>query len=229
MVRARAHGEASIDGNLEDYAFLVLGLVELYEATFETKYLKEALRLQNDMIEHFWDQKNGGFLFTSDQGEKLLVRYREFRDGAIPSGNSVAFLNLIRLARMTGNTQYEEKAAALAKAFSSNLEGTPSRNTMFLSALDFFTGPSYEIVIVGNQSSKETGNILHAMRTKFLPNKAVLLKKANDTSLGSLASFTKNMKAIDNKTTAYICRDFVCNKPATNVDEVMKMLASAQA
>lgn len=222
-------GEASIDGSLDDYAFLVLGLVELYEATFETKYLKEALRLQNDMIEHFWDQNSGGFFFTSDHSEKLLVRYKDFRDGAIPSGNSVAFLNLIRLARMTGNTRYEKKAAALAKAFSSHLEGTPSQNTMFLSALDFFNGQSYEVVIAGNQDPKETGRMLHAIRARFIPNTVVLLKKINDKSLENLASFTKNMITIDNKTTVYICQAFVCNKPVTNVDEVAKILASSDS
>jgi len=225
LIHRHRDGEATIDGNLDDYAFLVLGLTELYEATFKTKYLEEALRLQHEMIKHFWDKENGGFFFTSDYSEKLLVRYKDFRDGAIPSGNSIAFLNLIRLARMTGKAHYEEKAAALAKAFSSHEEGTPSQNTMFLTALDFFIGPAYEIVMVGDPNSKETEKVLHAIRTRFVPNKVMLLKKENDTRLENLAGFTKDMKTIAGKTTAYICRNFVCSKPITDINEVSKILA----
>ncbi len=224
LIHRYRDGEATIDGNLSDYAFLVWGLIELYEATFKINYLEEALRLQEEIIEHFWDKENGGLFFTSDDSEKLLVRNKEFRDGAIPSGNSVTLLNLIRFARMTGKAHYEEKAAALARAFSLHEEGTPSQNTMFLTALDFFIGPAYEIVIVGDPNSKETKNMLQAIRTRFIPNKVILLKKEKDTSLENLAGFTKDMKAIDGKTTAYICKNFVCNKPVTNIKEVLKIL-----
>jgi hypothetical protein len=227
LIHRYRDGEANIDGNLDDYAFLVWGLIELYEATFTTKYLEEALRLQEEMIEHFWDKDNGGFFFTSDDSEELLVRNKNFRDGAIPSGNSVALLNLIRLARLTGDANYEKKAAALAKAFSSHEEGIPSQNTMFLTALDFFIGPAYEIVVVGDPHSKETRNMLQAIRTSFVPNKVVLFKGESDTSLENLAGFTKDMKAINNKVTVYICKNFVCSKPLTNVKEVLKILADA--
>ncbi len=155
------------------------------------------------------------------------MRNKDFRDGAIPSGNSIALLNLIRLARLTGDAHYEEKAAALAKAFSSHEEGIPSQNTMFLTALDFFIGPAYEIVVVGNLHSKETRNMLQAIRTRFIPNKVVLFKGESDTSLENLAGFTKDMKAINNKVTVHICKNFVCSKPLTNVKEVLKILADA--
>ncbi len=142
LIHRYREGEATVDGNLDDYAFLVWGLIELYETTFDTEYLEAALRLQDDMLEHFWDRESGGFFFKSDDSEKLLIRHKEFRDGAIPSGNSVTFLNLIRLSRMTGKTHYEEKAVTLARAVSSHEEGTPSHNTMFLVALDFLIGPT---------------------------------------------------------------------------------------
>jgi len=225
LIHRYRDGEATVDGNLDDYAFLVWGLIELYEATFDTRYLEEALRLQDDMLEHFWDKESGGFFFKADDSEKLLIRHKDFRDGAIPSGNSVAFLNLIRLSRMTGKTHYEEKAATLARAFSSHEEGTPSHNTMFLTALDFFIGPAYEIAIVGNPNSEETKNMLHAIRTRFVPNKVMLLKEVDQKDLGNLAGFTKDMKTIDNKTTVYICRNFVCNKPVTEIEEVLEILA----
>ncbi len=222
-------GEASVEGNLDDYAFFILALIELYEATFETEYLKEALKFQDYLIKHFWDHQNEGFFFTADYGEKLLVRYRDFRDGAIPSGNSVALLNLVRLARMTGNTQYEEKAAALAKAFSSHLEGEPSQNTMFMAALDFFTGPTSELVIVGDPNSEETKKMLYTLRSSFIPDKTILFKNPSDLNLESIAHFTKGMSTIDNKTTAYICRNFVCSRPLTDVDEIMRVLTHSEA
>jgi uncharacterized protein YyaL (SSP411 family) len=225
LIHRYRDGEATVDGNLDDYAFLVWGLIELYEATFDTRYLEEALRLQDDMLEHFWDKESGGFFFKADDSEKLLIHHKDFRDGAIPSGNSVAFLNLIKLSRMTGKTHYEEKAATLARAFSSHEEGTPSHNTMFLTALDFFIGPAYEIAIVGNPNSEETKNMLHAIRTRFVPNKVMLLKEVDQKDLENLPGFTKDMKTIDNKTTVYICRNFVCNKPITEIKEVLEILA----
>jgi len=226
LIHRYREGEATVDGNLDDYAFLVWGLIELYEATFDTTYLREALRLQDDMLEHFWDKEGGGFFFKAYDSEKLLIRHKEFRDGAVPSGNSVAFLNLIRLSRLTGKTHYEEKAATLARAFSSHEEGTPSHNTMFLTALDFFIGPAYEIAIVGSPNSEETENMLHAIRERFVPNKVMLLKKAEQKNIENVAGFTKTMKMIDNKTTVYICRNFVCDKPMTEIEEVLKVIAN---
>jgi uncharacterized protein YyaL (SSP411 family) len=218
-------GEAAVDGNLDDYAFLIWGLIELYETTFDTRYLEKALRLQDDVLEHFWDEESGGFFFISDDSEKLLIRHKDFRDGAIPSGNSVAFANLTRLSRMTGRIDYEEKASILAKAVSSYEEGNPSHNTMFLNALDFQIGPTYEIALVGDPYSKETRKMLQAIRAMFVPNKVMLLKQENQKILGKLAGFTEDMKMIDNKTTAYICIDFACSKPTTEIQEVLRMLA----
>ena len=217
-------GEAAIGGYLDDYAFLVWGLIELYETTFKIKYLREALRLQNDMIKHFWDKEDGGFFYTSDDGEKLLIRDKEVHDGAIPSGYSIAFLNMVRLARMTGKNDYEENAAAQAKAFSSHQEGIPSLNAMFLVALDFFFGPSYEIVIVGKSQSRETKNMFQAVNTCFIPNKVVLFKEETDPSLDDIIGFVRSMKTIGGKTTAYVCRAFVCEKPMTEAKEILQYL-----
>jgi uncharacterized protein YyaL (SSP411 family) len=228
LIHRYREGEAAVDGNLDDYAFLVWGLIELYEATFDTRYLEEALRLQDDMFEHFWDEEIGGFFFNADDSEKVLVRHKEFRDGAVPSGNSVAFLNLVRLSRMTGKTVYEEKAAVLAKAASSHEEGTVSYNTMFLTALGFLKGPTFEIAIVECPSCKDTSKLLKAIRTRFIPNKVVLLKKEGEKNLEKVAGFTKEMKTIEDKTTVYICRNFVCNKPMTEIEEVLKAITDVR-
>ncbi|MCJ7634493.1 AGE family epimerase/isomerase, partial [Candidatus Bathyarchaeota archaeon] len=164
-------GEATIPGNIDDYAFFIFGLIELYEATFAAKYLSEAIYLQTLIIDHFWDTDRGGFFFTADDSERLLIRQKEVRDGAVPSGNSIALLNLVRLARLTGTIDYEAKATQLTKAFLSEIGTVPSAYTMFLTATDFLTGPSCEIVLVGNPESDETRTILEVFRNEFIPNK----------------------------------------------------------
>lgn len=216
--------EVAIAGNVDDYAFFILGLVELYEATFIIKYLSEAVQLQEVMNEHFWDTESGGFFFTADDSEQLLIRQKEVRDGAVPSGNSIGLLNLVRLARSTGETDFESKAAQMAKALSSEVAGMPSQNTMFLTALDFLLGPSYEIVIAGDPQAQNTINMLKVLRTEFIPNKIIHLKATNDSALQKLASFTQDIKSIDKKATAYVCRNFACSTPTTDINQLRTMI-----
>src|SRR5690606_5429066 len=141
------NGEAAVPALLDDLAFLIWGLIELYEATFETRYLREALRLQDEQLERFWDDKEGGFYFAADDAEELLVRQKEFFDGAVLSGNAASFSNLLRLARMTGRTTYEERAEALLRAASGALARMPAGFTGMLCGLDFALGPTAEVVI----------------------------------------------------------------------------------
>ena len=217
-------GEVAIAGNVDDYAFFILGLIELYEATFIIKYLSEAVQLQEVMNKHFWDTESGGFFFTADDSEQLLVRQKEVRDGAVPSGNSIGLLNLVRLARSTGETEFESKAAQMTKALSSEVAGIPSQNAMFLTALDFLLGPSYEIVIAGDPRSQDTINMLKVLRTEFIPNKIIHLKATNDSDLQKLASFIQDIKPIDKKATAYVCRNFACSTPTTDLNQLRKMI-----
>ncbi|MCW4053262.1 MAG: thioredoxin domain-containing protein [Candidatus Bathyarchaeota archaeon] len=217
-------GDASIAGNLDDYAFCIWGLIELYEATYQLGYLKEAMKLQDETIKHFWDESTGGFYFTPDDGEKLILRIKEFYDGAIPSGNSVTLLNLVRLARMTGNTAYEERAQALASSFAAQAPNTLRANTMFQVAIDFLTGSSYEIVVVGNPDSQRTLNILKTLNRRFIPNKTILFKNERDKTLDKVASFTKEMKTIERKPTIYICTNFVCHEPTTDLNVALETL-----
>ncbi len=142
----------------------------------------------------------------------------------MPSGNSVGLLNLVRLARLTGNIDFEEKAMRLTRAFSSEIATTPSLNTMFLVALDFLIGPSLEIVVAGDLESKETKNMLNVLREGFVPNKVVLLKPTNDLDIVQLTEFAKGMKMIDKKTTAYVCKNFECSLPTTNKDRLRTLL-----
>lgn len=217
-------GKAAVCGNLDDYSFFIFGLIELYEATFSTKFLREAIRLQKVMIDHFWDKETGGFFFTADDSEKLLIRTKEIRDGALPSGNSIGLLNLVRLARLTGDQELDEKALKMTRAFSSEIAAAPSFNTMFLVALDFQIGPSLEIVLVGDMESQQTTEMLNVLKEEYIPNKTVLLKPANDLGIVKLADFMKDMKMIDEKTTAYVCKNFACASPTTSKDRLRAII-----
>jgi uncharacterized protein YyaL (SSP411 family) len=219
-------GEAALAANANDYAFLIWGLIELYEATFEAHYLQAGLDLNRHMIEHFWDAANGGFFFTADDAEELLVRQKEDYDGAIPSGNSVAMLNLLRLARMTANPDLEVKAAQLGRAFSEEARKMPATHPQLMIAADFAIGPAQEVVIVGDPQAADTKAMIRAIRSKFLPNKVVLFRPTNGTSsaITGPAPFTRELTAIDGKATAYVCRNFRCDIPTTDPEKALELL-----
>ncbi|MGH9858183.1 MAG: thioredoxin domain-containing protein, partial [Acidobacteriota bacterium] len=219
-------GDAAIQGNLDDYAFLVWGLLELYQTGFDVSYLKHAIELNDYMLQHFWDEKGGGFFFTSDIGEKLLVRTKEIYDGAVPSGNSVAYMNLLRLARITGNTDLEQKAEQLERVFSQQVSQIASAHTMFLAGLDFRIGPTYEVVIAGRPERGDTAEMLVALQKVFAPNKILMFRPEGEEvpEISHLAPFTEMQKSIEGKATAYICRNYVCNVPTTNVRTAIEQI-----
>ena len=219
-------GQAGVEANLDDYAFLVWGLIELYEATFNARYLEAALELTSDMVKHFWDTDGGGLHLTPDDGESLLVRKKEIYDGAIPSGNSVAMLNLLRLGRMTANSDLEEKAAKIGSAFSGSVNQSPSAHTQLMVALDFGIEPCYEVVIAGKAQAEDTKAMVKALRTRFLPNKVVLLNPdgLELPKIAKLAEFTRNQPSIDGKATAYVCMNHNCKLPTTDINKMLELL-----
>jgi uncharacterized protein YyaL (SSP411 family) len=221
-------GQAGVQANLDDYAFLVWGLVELYEAVFAVKYLRVAVELTEDMLRHFWDGDTGGLYLTPEDGESLLVRKKEIHDGAIPSGNSVAMLNLLRLGRMTATPDWEEKAAAVGRAFSQSVKQSPSAHSQLMVALNFGVGPSYEVVIAGNAQAEDTSTMVKALRTRFLPNKVVLLNPDEQDSpeMSQLAAFTRNQTSIEGKATAYVCLNYNCKSPTTDVNKMLELLSA---
>jgi uncharacterized protein YyaL (SSP411 family) len=219
-------GEAAIPAHLDDYVFLIWGLIELYEACFDTAYLKAALDLNKDMITFFWDQDKGGLFFTAADSETLLIRKKEVYDTAVPSGNSVAMLNLLRLARLTGRTDLEEKAADIGRAFSEQIRQMPSAHTFFLTAVDFYLGPSHEVVISGNSEGPDTIEMISTLRKRFIPNKAIILHPTEDMtpSIESLAEFVKGYPVVNDKATAYVCLNKSCKAPTTDPSEMLKLL-----
>ncbi len=217
---------AGIAANLDDYAFLVWGLIELYEAIFDVSYLEVALELKDDMLKHFWDDDVGGFYLTPDDGESLFVRKKEIYDGAIPSGNSVAMLNLLRLGRMTADFNLEEKAAKIGRAFSENVKQAPLAYTQLMVALDFGVGPSYEVVVAGDSQAADTKAMLKALMTQFMPNKIALLRPSEQESpdIIHLAEFTRYQSSIEGKATAYVCFNHSCEFPSTDITKMLGLL-----
>ncbi|MEM2958844.1 MAG: thioredoxin domain-containing protein [Candidatus Jordarchaeaceae archaeon] len=219
-------GEAAILGFLDDYAFLIYGLIELYEANFEVKYLREAINLTGEMIKLFWDSVGGGFYFTASDAENVLIRNKEIYDGAYPSGNSIAMLDLLLLSRLAANPEYEEKAAQLVRVFSRTVSRNPMGHTQLMVGLDFALGPSYEVVIVGNTHTNDTKTMLRALREKFVPNKVVIFVPSDQKSpeITSIAEFTKNQESIEGKATAYVCQNLACKFPTTDVGKMLELL-----
>jgi uncharacterized protein YyaL (SSP411 family) len=217
-------GEAGLNANADDYANLIAALLDLYEATFKNEYLKHAILLNEEFIKHFWDEKEGGFFFTSDEAEKLIMRTKEIYDGAIPSGNSVAMLNLIRLARITGESAHENRVSKIINVFSRNIFSTPSGYTQALIALNFEYGPAYEIVICGENGSEDTKGMIKVLFDKYIPNKILILNSPDDDEIKTIAPFLKDQKKLQNKATAYICVNYSCKVPVNSIVEFEKLL-----
>jgi uncharacterized protein YyaL (SSP411 family) len=215
------NGDAANPGFLDDYAFFGWGLIELYEATFNVAWLEEAIAINKDMLDIFWDAKAGGLFFTGKGNEALITLSKEIYDGAIPSGNSVAALNLIRLGRMTGDVNLERKAEQLVKTFSNQIIAYPAGYTQFLSALDFMVGPVKEIVIAGNDD-KATEEIVSYIHQKFMPNTVVLLKYKGESGkkLASVSPFVEAMTPVNNKPTVYVCEQYTCKEPVTDISRL---------
>ena len=218
-------GQAAVIAHCEDYSFFIWGLIELYEATFEVLYLEKAAELMRYQCDHFWDAENSGFFFTSDQGEPLLIRPRDLYDGATPSGNSVSMYNLLRLSRLLANSDWEEKAAQLSRAFSQNVKQMPAAYTQLLVALDFAIGPASEVVIAGHPDTEDTRTMLRALRSTFAPNHVALLRPEGDAPpIARIAPFTAAQHSVQGKATAYVCRNFACEKPTNDPKIMLKLL-----
>jgi uncharacterized protein len=215
-------GEAAIRGIVDDYAFMIWGLLNLYEATFDIRCLQNALDLATIQLEHYWDKNNAGFFFTSDDGEVLPVRQKETYDGAIPSGNSVSALNLIRLSKLTGRAEYADHAEKIFSLNSSQVRQIPQSFAMLLAALDFAYGPSSEIVVVGDPEKTDTADMLQAIRGKFIPNKVVVYRDP-DKQIPLLDSFSAN-SSLNGKATAYVCQNHKCELPTNDINQLLRIL-----
>jgi hypothetical protein len=221
-------GSAEIPGQLDDYAFLTWGLIELYETTFEPEWLATALELSRVLEERFWDAERGGFYLTADDAEGLIVRVRQIEEGGIPSGNAVAMLNLLRLARLTGDTHLEELAQRLGAGFSAEVARMPGAYTFLMCALSFAVGPNNEVVITGEPAAADTRALIRAVRSRYLPETVVLFRPARTEGarILELAPFLSAQKPLGEAATAYVCRNFACRQPVTEPARLLEQLAA---
>ena len=214
-------GKAGLPAHLEDYAFLAQGLLDLYETTHDFQYAlqaKELIDLTHDLFE---DHQTGGFFLTAEDGENLLIRPKEIYDGAIPSGNSVMAVNLARIWKMTGDEHYKNSLNQSFSAFSGFVNSNPSGAENFLHALAFILHPPYEIVITGERDNSQTKSILSAVHQHFLPFKTLIHLSPADKNHGLMkfAPYLSTFLTTD-QTTFFLCRDFSCEEPRTELEQV---------
>ncbi len=218
-------GELAIHAQAADYAYLIYGLISLYQATFDLAFAEDAVNLQELMISEFWDDENNGFFTTGEKSDELPVRPKELYDGAVPSANSVAFYNLLCLSRLTGNPKWEEKAQALLRAFSGTIKTQPTASTFFLTGLDFALRPGQEIVIAGEPDKADVHQLLSTLNLHFTPNKVTLIKSdQNADRLTRFAGFTDGLEVIKGETKAHLCRDGSCTGASSDMNDVIRQI-----
>lgn len=220
LVRYR-DGEAAILGYLDDYAFFTWGLLELYFANFDAEYLHRAIILTDDLIKHHWDDVNGGFYTYASDAEQLIARPKESYDGATPSGNSVAALNLLKLARLTGRADLEEKARRILAIFGSQVKNYPPGFTYLLMALQFSLGPTREVVLVEGAPGEGVRSLSAILNSHFLPQMVCL--RADEKVKGIMPSAAA-YQPVGNVATAYVCQDQACLKPVVDPEELLRIL-----
>jgi len=222
LMRVCRGGKSRVKGYSEDYAFFIQALIDLYEATFETEWLKEAEDLNQRMIYQFWDEKNGGFFFTGKENEPLIARSKNPYDNAIPSANSVALFNLTKLSYLTGEESFKSKAEQILHLFHNFLEQHPSGFTQMLSALSFFLNPQ-EIGIIGSRDDPRTKSMLKEISFAYLPNKILSLKDPQEPIKGNWFPFLME-KGVPEVPTAFVCKGFTCLPPVRDVRELKKVM-----
>ncbi|MBE1441760.1 thioredoxin domain-containing protein [Paenibacillus sp. OAS669] len=222
-------GEAAFAAYLDDYAFLVWGLIELYEASFELEYLQLAVELNGQMIELFWDEEQGGLFFYGSDSEQLFSRNKEIYDGALPSGNAVAAMNFLKLSKLTYDARLSQIAERQLQAFAGSVERYPTGHSMLLIALDYAYSPSSEIVIAGDPESGTTKEMLAAVRQGFRPHSSVFLVPPGEEGekVRQFLPVVQDKQAIGGRPTAYACENFACHSPITDLEELEEVLHSS--
>ena len=227
LLRTYRKGEAHIPGYLDDYAFFVEGLLDLYEATLDPRWLTEAIRLNDVMIEAFWDDGGGAFFFTAGDAEALIVRTKDVRDGAIPAGNSIALMNLLRLGLILDRDGLRDKAERTVRVIAGRLGEHPFGADRLLAAVDFQHSQPKEVVIVGSPADRATKALLRAVDKIYEPNKVVLLSDPaweQVTAWQETIPLLRGKVLVGGKPAAYVCRNYTCRRPVTTDEELLREL-----
>jgi uncharacterized protein YyaL (SSP411 family) len=220
LLRTYNKGRAKLSGYLEDYAFLVEGLLALYETTGELKYFDRARSLADTMMEQFWDESDAGFFFTSADHEELIARTKEYFDNAIPSGNSVAAMALLKLSLFTGETGYQRSALGILRMMQTAVKRYPNGFGYLLCALDFYLSEPKEIAIIGSADSHEVRLFFEEIYSRFLPNKVVALSETGDEAAAERVPLLRGRYTVDGKPTVYVCRNYTCLAPVTTPEQL---------
>jgi uncharacterized protein len=218
-------GASKLPGYLDDYAEVAGGLIDLYEAGFDRRWLEAADELAGRMVADFWDQQDGGFFYTSADHKNLLVRTKPFHDAAVPSGNSTAILVLLRLSRLLDNRDYWSKAERGLQYMGDSIRGRPQAHLNLLCALDFHLRPITEIAVVGNPDDDDTLAMLEVIHAGFLPNKILALAEPGAVDADErLIPLLKGKTMVAGKATAYVCENFACKRPVNDPADLEAML-----
>ena len=218
-------GEVKVPGFLDDYAFMIYGLIELYQSTLDSSLLEWALELNQELIDDFFDDIDGGFYFTSRLEDDVLVRKKEAFDGSIPSGNALSYINLLHLSTLLEDSQFNDKALELEKAFAHLINGSPMGYTMFLTGLMFRLGPSYEVVIAGEKNDEATQELINVLRENYFPQAVLSLNSLSDKWFRDKVESFQDKKLLNGRVTAYVCESKGCRLPVTNSDELLELLS----
>jgi uncharacterized protein YyaL (SSP411 family) len=227
LARSYRQGVSKVTGFADDYAFAIAGLLDLYEATFEVGWLRQAERLQETLDRLFWDEKDGGYFSTSGEDPSILLRAKEEYDGAEPSANAIAAGNLVRLARLRGNPAFHDRAQQLFLSAKGILHNSPLAAPQLLAAYDSFLSAPQHIVIVGAREGADTRALLAVVHRHYLPHKTLVLLAPDEECgfLGEKAAFFRTLKPIDGQATAYVCEDFACQLPVNRPEDLEKILS----
>jgi hypothetical protein len=225
LMKRHRNGNSGLTGVLDDYAFTIWALIELYQMNYDEKYLEIAMDLSEYQIDQFWDFDNNGFYFSASSGEELLVRSKEVYDGAIPSGNSVSAFNFIRLARMTSRPDFEDITFQILNSFSGFLNRSSSGYSMMMQAAEFAFGPSHEVLVFGDEGNSATQKMLEDIQSIYMPNRVIVYGKKGGESLKNTIPFVGFYEPnADGSPRVYVCQDFSCKLPTSDFEVVKQQL-----
>jgi len=223
LLRRYRQQDAAIPGFLDDYALFTQALLDLYETQFDVRHLETAVKLAAKQSELFEDRQHGGFFSTAGDDSSLLMRMKDDYDGAEPSGNSVAALNLLRLAQMTDRQDLRESGERTLRAFASRISAMPSGVPQMLVAYEFSLSKPKQIILAGDHH--DSSEMLHALHGRFVPDRIVLfVDEASRKTLAGYVPVVATMTADHGKTTAYVCEDYTCKLPTTDPAKFAELL-----
>lgn len=226
LLRTYKDGQAKLNGYLEDYAFFIDGLLTLFEATGEFEWFDAGITLSQKMIAEFWDETDGGFFFTGNSHEELIVRAKDYYDNATPSGNSVAADVLLRLSLLTGDVAYSRRAIAIFRLTSGAIQRYPPAFGRALCALDFHLSAPKEIVIIGEPKGTDSAALKREVWKNFLPNKIFVQASVAESVTQAHLPLLQGRATINNQATAFVCQNYTCKQPVNDPREFASQLAS---